>query len=64
MIPRAASLSNVDVPLISLSFEEHFFLIILLLFVLDSTDRTGTCLVFTAPSISPPSYIDPGQHSL
>lgn len=36
---------------------------ILLLFVLDSSDYVGTCLVFTAPSISPPSYFGPDKHS-
>lgn len=38
--------------------------LILLLFVFHSPDYMGTCLVFTAPSISPPSYFGPDQCSL
>lgn len=53
-----------EIPLSSLSFSEHFSLILLLLFVLDSPDYTGTCLVFTAPRISPPHYFGPDQFSL
>lgn len=56
--------ASMDVPLSTLSFSERFSLIILLLFVLDSLDYTGTCLVFTAPHISPSRYFGPDQFSL
>ncbi|OPJ84956.1 hypothetical protein AV530_018007 [Patagioenas fasciata monilis] len=47
----------------SVTCEERFSLITLLLFVLDSPDYTGTCLVFTTPCTSPPCYFGPDQFS-